>query len=199
MRCAFEYQLKNISNESVYHPVIFHTSEIVGFHPPKDERVGLTRLFIGEDIPEDQFEALDEAADDPVGQRRYRKDMMIDPGETLDVRVSFYQMKKSRDADLWQTLLICENITLTVRFDPDVFNVQMEPVHPADRFDRYDKEDNSVTVTLDRPLLPRNGIFIWWSENQNGDGDPLEGVEEEERTAAVGEDSEQRKAATGTV
>lgn len=171
MRVTLDYQLKNISSEPVDYDILFYSSEVVGEAVPEGYVGELEKLFVGEEIPSEKFSELDAAADDEIGQRRYKKNVRIGPDDTVDVRIVFSQPKRKRDNDLWQSLSVCESLQLSIRFDPKDVDVYLEPVHPGDSFDRKEIEDHGlIYARVDRPLLPRNGFFIWWLPKKNEKG-----------------------------
>lgn len=168
MRCEFDYTLRNISDVPIEHPIRFYTSEVSGGKAPKLPGVGLQSLVIAtESINPDDFPKFDKAAPDEVGQRKYEVVRTILPGSDLRVRVTFVQPKKIEDNDLWQSNSVCESLEFKIRYNPEVYDVFLEPVHPGRRFDTEIKQnagDNCRTVSINRPLLPNNGVFMWWSK-----------------------------------
>lgn len=167
MKCEFDYVLKNISDKPVEHPIRFHVSQISGTTPPKFSDVGLQSLVVGgEMIPSSQFEHLDKALPDHVGEKRYEIKRTIAPDGELRVRVTFDQLKRIEDNDLWTSNSVCRNVELKFRYDPATYNVSIIPVHPSNKFDTDippNGNSDCRTVTIEGALLPKNGIFMWWN------------------------------------
>lgn len=168
MHCTFDYTLKNLSdNPVVDHPIRFYTSKVSGMNEPNDPDVGLKSIMIGsKKISEDQFEALDKAADDEVGQQKFETKRTISAGEELRVRIAFTQHKRTNDNDLWQSNSICKNLELDFKYDSNEFDVFIEPIHPSNKFDTDQQLAGAKTcrmVTINEPLLPKNGVFMWWN------------------------------------
>lgn len=171
MRCSFDYTLKNISEQDIDHPIKFHTSKVSGLNEPKDSSVGLASLIIGDRvIDKERFEEIDKAAPDDVGQQKYQEIERIPKNSELRVQITFYQHKRVNDNDLFQTNCVCEKTDIRVRFDPDVFNLFLEPVHPSNKFDSFIEPnhgaDNCIRAQINRPLLPKNGVFMWWNRKE---------------------------------
>ena len=167
MRCEYDYTLRNLSDEALNYPVKFYTSKVSGFDEPTDPDIGLKSLIIDDiAVPPNKFVDIDKAADDDVGQHKYEKVVLVTPGKDIRVRVTFFQHKRTTDNDLWQSNNVCEGFELKLRYDPAVFQVFVEPVHPCDQFDSEigpTAGENCMTVRIDRPLLPKNGVFMWWN------------------------------------
>ena len=170
MRCEFDYTLKNLSDKSVAHPVRFHASRVSGLDAPVFAGMGLQSVVInGVAIPSDQYDAIDAAAPDDVGQQKFEVIRDILPNEELSVRVVFFQLKRLNDNDLYQTGIVTENLELKFRYNPDLFDVFLEPVHPSSQFDRDIKPnggDRCRVVSIDHALLPKNGVFMWWNKKE---------------------------------
>jgi len=167
MRCEFDYTLKNLSDTAIEHPVRFHTSKVSGLNEPKVDGIGLQSLIVGDDvIAEERFGEIDNAAPDDVGLHKYLVTRSIAPNSELRVRVTFTQLKRSNDNDLWQSNSVCEGIELKLRYNPDAYNVFVEAVHPSSTFDSDigpSGGNRCRTVRIDKALLPKNGVFMWWN------------------------------------
>ncbi len=169
MKCYFDYTLKNVSAEPIDHSVIFYTSDVVGEDAPDLDGVGLLSVYIGDEaVPPEEFEDLDAAAEDAPGVKRYSKVKTIQSGEEVRVEITAIQLKRVDDDDLWQSSCVCDSCELKFKFDPELFNVFLEPVHPQNSFDQSFPigPDNCVRVRISRPLLPKNGIYMWWNRKR---------------------------------
>jgi hypothetical protein len=170
MRCEFDYILKNVSDQTIAYPIRFHVSQVSGMSPPNLAGLGLQSLVIGEDVvPSSRFSELDRASPDHVGEKRYEIVKDIAPDAELRVRVTFIQPKRVEDNDLWTSNSVCQNVELKFRYDPSIYNAFVIPVHPSNRFDTNippNGDSNCHTVTIDSALLPKNGLFMWWSLRQ---------------------------------
>lgn len=168
MRCEFDYSLKNVSEKTVEHDLRFHFSKIAGLNEPEVEGLGLQSLVIGDQsIPSEQFDALDHAAEDEIGRQRFLVVRSIPANSELRVRVTFVQLKRVDDNDLYQSGSVCENLELKLRYDPTYFDVFIEPIHPSNSFDSDIEPcggDNCRIVRIDQALLPKNGVFMWWNK-----------------------------------
>lgn len=167
MKCEFDYTLKNLSDKAVRHNVRFHVSKVCGLNEPAVPGIGLQTLVIGDDvIPAERFSEINEAEPDEVGQERFVVERLIGAGEELRVRVTFSQIKRTMDNDLWQSNSVCENLEVKLRYNPEIHQVFAEPVHPVKKF-AFDagpcNGDQCRTVRIDTALLPSNGIFMWWN------------------------------------
>jgi hypothetical protein len=170
MRCHFDYKLVNLSDEMIEHPVRFHASKVSGLDHPKVDGLGLISMFIRDvQIDPSKFPAMDQAAPDVIeGQQKFEEKISISPGEEVRVRVTFKQLKRVNDNDLYQSNAICESLELKLRYNPKVFNAFVEAVHPSEKFtiNQFDQGDNYRIVTIEEPLLPKNGVFMWWNVRQ---------------------------------
>ena len=170
MNCEFDYRIKNISSEDVDYPVRFHASKVSGLNEPKVGDVGLKSLIIGsEEIEEAEFQDIDDADEDNVGQQKFSKNVTLRPGEEKRIRVNFSQYKRVNDNDLFQTNAISLCTELRVHYNAEMMNLFWEPVHPSEKFDREMNRQagtkNACKIAeIDSPLLPKHGIFIWWNK-----------------------------------
>jgi len=167
MRCQFDYTLKNMADTVINHPVRFHASKIAGMDEPPDHEIGLKSLTIGDDqIDPSRFEEIDRSAEDEVGQQKFVEEVVLGPKEEVRVRVTFIQHKRVNDNDLWQSNSVCEGFELNFRYNPDLFDLFLEPVHPSNKF-KSDlgptNGDNCRRVEIEQALLPKNGVFMWWN------------------------------------
>lgn len=169
MRCSFDYILKNVSGAEVKHLVKFHTSKVSGMNEPDNRDIGLQSLIIGgKPIPPERFPEIDEAADDDVGQQKFQEPVTIQPGQEVRVIVTFLQHKRIDDSDLFQSNSVCLKSDFRIRYNPKVFNLFLEPIHPSNSFAaeplKPQNGDNCTRATFSVPILPKNGIFFWWSK-----------------------------------
>jgi hypothetical protein len=174
MRCEFDYTLRNLSDKVIEHPIRFYTSEVSGGKAPEFPGLGLQSLVI-ENVAIDpsRFPDIDKASADDVGEKKYEVVRTLLPNVDLRVRVTFVQVKKVEDNDLWLSNSVCEGLELKFRYNPEVYNVFLKPVHPADSFDTDIKPtvgDPCWTVGISRALLPKNGVFMWWNLRQGPPG-----------------------------
>lgn len=167
MRCELDYALKNLSEKSERHKIRFYFSKVTTPDEPEVSGIGLQSLMVGEtSISPDKFDELDQAADDEVGQHKFEYECDIAPNEELTVRVVFTQLKRVSDNDLFQSGSVCNSLELKLRYDPTQFDVYVEPVHPGNEFSREIRPnggDHCHVVRIDQPLLPKNGVFMWWN------------------------------------
>jgi hypothetical protein len=170
MRCEFDYTLRNLSDKPIEHPIRFYTSAVSGGKAPELPGVGLQSLVIGSRVIDpSRFPEIDKASPDDVGEKKYEVVETLLPNVNLRVRVTFVQVKKIEDNDLWLSNSVCEGLELKFRYDPKVYDLYMKPVHPSDTFDTDIKPtdgDRCWTVGVSRTLLPKNGVFMWWSKRE---------------------------------
>jgi len=166
MQGEYEYTVKNISDKTVPYDVKFYVSEPTEPVSEQGRNLGLQSLSIDrKNILTEDFDDLDEAGEDEIGIKRYKKPIQLLSQQEVEVRVVFTQLKRVMDNDLYQTSCVTENLTLKLRFDPEHYNVFLEPVHPQGKWDTEQKAthgDKCTTVTINAPLMPQNGAFMWW-------------------------------------
>ncbi len=169
MKVRFDFTLKNISLDKVDHVVRFHASKVSGLDSPKDDRDGLKSINLdGVNIDPSEFSKFDEAAPDDVGRQKFAFACPLEPDQEVRVMLSFMQYKRKVDNDLFQSNLICEETEFTLRYNPEHYDIFVEPVHPSDKFSQeFLENENHVTncrrVIFNEPLLPKNGVFFWWN------------------------------------
>ncbi|MBY6153955.1 hypothetical protein KUV47_12090 [Vannielia litorea] len=167
MRCYFDFTLKNISSDVVEdHPIRFHASKVSGFDEPDTPGVGMQSIIIGgRNVPAEEWGKMDDDAPDLPGQHKFVRKHTLQPGEEVRVEITFVQQKRVVDNDLWQSNCVCESFELRFKYDPEVFDAFLEPVHPAGAFDSDipDAGDHCRRVRFNQPLLPKNGVFMWWN------------------------------------
>lgn len=130
----------------------------------------LNYLKVGDHVlTEDELKKADTSVDDTADFRKYAWPKQISGGEAIYVLAKYTIFKHARDSLNWQVLDSCDGLKLTV-FHPKEIVIFGDAVHPcSDSIDKSGGTENDQTFDLriDQPLLPRNGIQIWWSPSKS--------------------------------
>jgi len=68
------------------------------------------------------------------------------------------------DGVLWRSVFVSEKCLVTINYPPQDLVVGFDPTHAEfDSQIQSFKPPGSIVILVDRPLLPGNGIVLWWS------------------------------------
>ena len=70
-------------------------------------------------------------------------------------------LKNETDSELWRTMDSCEGIKFKIQH-PSGMEINMSAIHPKREFDYRHAQNNSISVELNEPLTPQNGVMFWW-------------------------------------
>jgi hypothetical protein len=171
IRGEFEYEVKNVSQDTQTYPVQFFIGKEVGRSQAPFDEEGYYKVSIGgKEYTVDEIKAADEAAEDTEEFQRFESKHELKPDESVEVRLGFYLRKRSTDSELWQTIDLCDSLDARVRYDPKEFDLHITPVHSCDEFSsKPDRDDFGVRVQLSEPLLKGNGVQFWWAPMDGDD------------------------------
>ncbi|MEM7472176.1 MAG: hypothetical protein AAF340_12565 [Pseudomonadota bacterium] len=173
VNCFFDYTLRNISNSDVFRDIRFHFAEPRSVGELEQQALtglGLRSLEVGGSVYEKtKFSELVDHESAGVGQNCYSVRKKIASGEDLRVRVSFCQLKRSTDKEIWTTYDTCEALEVTFRCNSANYECSIEALHPSRRFDTLSPSsppEGILRATSSTPLLPANGFVLWWERRE---------------------------------
>lgn len=169
----FEYVAENIGNEVVEHPLqIFLENQEV-------EKIGVEEYFFGVECfdifikkkGEVNFLKLDLDYNDRDlfrGNQQTNLEigsvatLTLAPGDCFKVLFSHSEKKKNSDNAIWQNLLLCERLDLTVNYPRDKLNLYYTMIHPEGDTADVVELPSGLKIDFDKPLFLRHGWLIWW-------------------------------------
>lgn len=129
--------------------------------------LGLTELFINNTSI--NAEALKEAQDkinDTTEDFRFQHDVDIPPKGSVNIKITLWMTKWSRDYEIFRVLESSGSVKMNLIFSESL-SIKASPIHPNGEFSHRNESENSLSVEMDYPLSPQNGILLWWGDNDN--------------------------------
>lgn len=123
--------------------------------------VKITSIFVSgtkqENVSDDDTEA------DTITFKRFKREILIQPGDCLDIAMSYTMIKEVNGTKVWKAIYPGNNMTLAVRFPREVKVVDAHSVHrvPLKKVEEV-KEGGFYSWRIDKPILPHQGIVFWW-------------------------------------
>lgn len=164
-----DYILRNVSDGEIEIPIR------LGFPVPPVSRF-LTRVKVhsisigGQALTEGEIAEGDTALDDAPDRIRYLWKKKAPPNGTIHVVVSYTLIKERSDNEVWQTLYAGLGMELTLSVNVKGLEFGVHPLH--------DKSPRKLSGTgetgmhrwlLDTPVLPHQGMVLWWRPKELSD------------------------------
>jgi CRISPR/Cas system CMR-associated protein Cmr5 small subunit len=92
----------------------------------------------------------------------YEVDVEVAPEEQLRVQMTIRRPKHATDYEMWLNTYLCESVDVEIRFDRDKYHVEHKMIHPSTSKASVRDLHDGVKLEFLKPLLPSNGILIWW-------------------------------------
>lgn len=165
----FSYSVRNLTdNQQKY--ILKGTIE----KPHKDngraggqEPLGLKSLYVdGALLTEEDMEAAKNAAEDTEDYFAVEHPIMIPANDVRKIKGTYLMRKGLSDYELWRCIEPCSGLSVTINA-PDDVDMKLRPIHPNRNFDHDDREtmqNGPLCAEIHAPLLPQNGILIWWDK-----------------------------------
>lgn len=153
-------------------PSMFHFSTFLErpFDEELDHKALLHYLKVGPHVlTKDEIDKADKALADTKDFRRYQWLHEIKPNEKVFLVAKYTIFKRARDAMVWQVTDPCDGLKLAISHPKDIV-IYGDAVHPCQ--DCAEKsggepDDKLFDMRIDLPLLPKNGIQVWWTLFKN--------------------------------
>lgn len=132
--------------------------------PDLDGRVRVQSVFVdGKKINENELMNGDQAEPDTVTFKRFKHNILIESGDDADITISYTMVKELNDTEVWKSIYPGDGMTLCVRFPNEVKVLDAHSLHrlPVKKIAEV-IEAGSYTWTIDKPILPHQGIVFWW-------------------------------------
>lgn len=174
LEALYSYTDENISNEGQDYKFSFKAEKPLGDPPVSFSRdVGLAELYLGRQYSIEEINKSDQDEDDSPEFTKYSVALTLHPGETVEVRARVFLAKRKQDAELYRTSRPSDRLRASFTFDPERFELMVEPLHPSNPkpVDRV-LTKGRVVVDISEPLLPKQGVFFWWCDKRCTVPDP---------------------------
>lgn len=163
VRFEFECIVRNISSEKQSYPFLFFVESSPVEPPVFDTEFGVCKFHFIRDYTNEEIRAADVKEPDDEYYHKYKFNLELDPGQAVPLRMTAYSPRQTRDHELWRTSVSCDGLIAKVRYDPHKYHLQLVPLHAGDGFVRKEQEGRQLVAEINDPLLPRNGIYFWWT------------------------------------
>ncbi len=133
-----------------------------------DDVARLTFLKLGEQYfdSERELSEVDQRKPDTPDFRHYEWSATVARGESIHVVSKYRLVKRARDYLVWQVLDAADGLRIDVTLpEPGLLRIFGDAIHPCqDRLQKIGghEEDHTFSLRVDQPLLPHNGVQIWW-------------------------------------
>lgn len=162
IKIASSYKQINLSRESKSHaPEVFIEKPWDG---DLEEYCKINNVSIDKRaFTESEILTADNAASDTENYIRFKFDEVdIPPAKSAYFEIEYQLVKLARDMTTWRTLYTCKNGRFNI-IHPEDMEVFIEPIHPDEAISCGPTEGGKYRqIQIDAPLLPQNGIVLWW-------------------------------------
>jgi hypothetical protein len=118
-------------------------------------------------IPKDGRLKVDSAHEESSKFKKMNYSITVTPDKPLRVHALSTVSKLTTDSNIWRAAFVTEKCHITVHYPPEELELRFELMHAE-----YDGEIHSlqsagsIIIAIDQPLLPHNGIILWWSKKK---------------------------------
>ena len=167
LRTEYNFVVRNVSQKPEIYTQTCSVEKILGSPPPDNMiDVPIHRFKIGdEELTESEIEVADRNAKDNSDFKVYSKDIEIPPNTEIEVSIVIRSPKLLRDSEHWRSSVVSDGLEITIRYDPKEFDIRLIAVHPNSGGMDIRNDDNKIFARISDPLLPKNGIYFWWCQN----------------------------------
>ncbi|MCI0561103.1 MAG: hypothetical protein MN733_21670 [Nitrososphaera sp.] len=165
-----DYMLRNISDEEISIPIR------LGFPVPPLPRfssfVKVHKISIGgQELTAVQIAEGDRSAEDPPARIRYAWCRKAAANATIHVVANYTLIKERSDNEVWQTLYPGRGMELTANINVQGLEFGVHPLHEKNLIKLSGVGDTGThRWVLDGPVLPHQGMIIWWRPKENPNG-----------------------------
>lgn len=164
LTCTYSCKIRNISSKEHDYELVYDVEKALGDLPPKEfQSAGVFRMELGDQLKTEEIDQADAALSDTDVFRKYKLTRKLAPDEEVDLVIGACIPKRIADSELWRSALTSDGLSVTVRFDKNRFDLKMIPVHTVGADMRIREDDHRVEAIIDEPLMPKNGVYIWWA------------------------------------
>lgn len=166
-----DYMLRNVSDQEIEIPIR------LGFPvPPLPNFSNLVKVRAisigGQQLTPEQITEGDRAADEPPERIRYLWRRKVGPADIIHVVANYTLIKERSDNEVWQTLYPGLGMELTVNIDVEGLEFGVHPLHEKTprKLSGVGGETGIHRWLLDVPVLPHQGMVLWWRPTEKSDG-----------------------------
>lgn len=162
------YTIINITNSAVKYP-----AQVFVETPWESQYLAhcsITRYSVNKEVKsEEELKRAHRRKDDDDDFVRYQfEDIELAPQESASIELEYQYVKYGRDATTWQSIHSAENARLSIVYNAKELVVYSSEIHPCEEYIQISsskKKFGTETkhVNFDAPLLPYNGVEIWWA------------------------------------
>lgn len=128
------------------------------------QELGLSEMFINNiAVGVDEIEAAQKAIKDTSEEFTFKHDVTIPPRGHINVKLTLWMTKWKRDYEIFRVLESSDSVKMNLIF-PKPLSIKCSVIHPNKKFSHRHESENSLTVEMDYPLAPQNGILLWWGD-----------------------------------
>jgi len=164
IRVNLECDVYNITEEARDYEIVGGIEKPAEAHNSISEPLGLTEIFI-DNVPVSQDDIIEAIAakpntDDEVTFKHIHR---IPAKGRINVKLTVWMAKHTRDYEIFRVLESSDSVKMKLFFSEPI-DIKAAPIHPNQEFSHRHMSENSLSVDMDYPLAPHNGILLWWGE-----------------------------------
>jgi hypothetical protein len=186
MDVDLNYHVENISRDqdSFRIPVTLEKP----FLKDVSDKVKLRAIVIdGKHLSDQELQEARDAAPDCEKFIRFSHNVDVDGESTRRIEIKYTMVKLHQDYEVWRSVFPCDGLRLTVTV-PQGVEILAHQIHPTPLRESVGKHGDTLREwVLERPVLPYQGVLIWWRSEQVSQA-------EEDRPKAPGADVKERRA-----
>jgi hypothetical protein len=89
------------------------------------------------------------------------------PNKPFRLHVSVVVSKLTTDNNVWRSTLVTQRGRITINYPPEALEVNFDLLHAEfDSVKDAFRSPGEIVIAVERPLLPHNGIMLWWSKRE---------------------------------
>ena len=171
VRIVSSYTLRNLTRSAIEHTI---KGSVEKPHCPPETtqqvQCGLDALYIDDlKITDEQIQNAKNTGDqDTEDSFRFGLKRTIPSEGKIKVSMTMICLQHERDSELCRTLEPARNIKCVINHPKDM-NINAAAIHPKRAFDVKIENPGNLILELDAPLMPQNGILLWWETAQGID------------------------------
>lgn len=166
IRMDAEFDVQNLSDKTETYS-IRGTTEKCHLSPGDTDvdsitELGLVSLHINHNsMDSSALQAAQSSIPDTDETYRYQEDIKIPANKKVNIKVSYIMLKHARDSEFWRTMDSASALKLKIQH-PEGMKIHVSAIHPSREFTYQHSHGNNVSVEINSPLTPQNGVLFWW-------------------------------------
>lgn len=164
IRVDLECDVYNITDVSKDYKIVGGIEKPTKAHNEIKEPLGLTEIFI-DNVPvsEDEIQKAIKARPNTDDEVTFEHTHRIPAKGCINVKITLWMAKHTRDYEIFRVLESSDSVKMKLFFSEQI-DIKAAPIHPIQEFSHRHMSKNSLTVDMDYPLAPHNGILLWWGD-----------------------------------